>query len=245
MAITVASGDTPCEASGLRRGVPAWDFPTRAFKWTLVLLVMDAWVSNKYGSAAPYWHKWNGYFILVLVVFRVLWGFFGGSTAIFSSFVVSPAQLASYIRNLVSGRAGLYLGHNPLGGVIIVLMLILVAFQATTGLFSSDSDHLIIEGPLAFKLSEANVDQVSRLHSFGFNLILGLTILHIAGNLFHDIVKKEGLILAMLSGRKREALYVDQSAAKFGSARIAVFCLGFAGLIVFGAILALGGKLFI
>jgi cytochrome b len=207
------------------------------------LLIIDAWTSNKFGSATPYWHKWNGYFILVLIVFRFLWGFFGGSTAVFSSFIASPPRIAAYARCLISGKAGLYLGHNPIGGLIIAVMLSLVAFQCTTGLFSSDPDHLIIEGPLAFKLSDASVDQVSRLHGLGFNLILGLSILHIAGNLFHDLFKKEGLILAMLTGRKRAAVYTDQSAAKFGSVRTALLCLGFAVLIVFGTIFALGGKL--
>lgn len=135
----------------------AWDGPTRLFKWALVLLVFDGWLSNSYGDGYPYWHKWNGYAALVLIVFRLLWGFVGGSTARFSAFVAAPRRAFAYGLALLRGRNPRYLGHNPLGGWMVVALLAAVGLQATTGLFSADADRLIIEGPLAGRVSDAAV----------------------------------------------------------------------------------------
>src|SRR3954465_728097 len=95
------------EQSGLARStVPAWDLPTRLFKWTLVLLVLLGWVSHRYGDVTLTWHTWNGYAVLILLVFRLLWGVFGSSTARFSTWVPRP-------RAVVCGRVGGGVGSPP------------------------------------------------------------------------------------------------------------------------------------
>ena len=77
----------------VRTSVRAWDLPTCLFKWSLVLLVFMAWASDKFGGANPDWHKWNGYAILVLILFRVFRGFAGGSTARFSAAALASRKL--------------------------------------------------------------------------------------------------------------------------------------------------------
>src|SRR5262249_6787679 len=193
--------------SGAR--VLAWDGPTRAFKWLLVLLVAGGWLSNKFGAGFPAWHKWNGYAVLVLIVFRLIWGFAGGSTARFSAFVAGPAASIAYIRAQIAGRPVKYLGHNPLGGWMIMALLAAVATQCLTGLYAADEDRLIIAGPLAKTVADAAVDFAARWHHRIFGVIEILAVLHIAANAFYTLVKRDPLIPAMVTGRKPAEHFED------------------------------------
>ena len=222
----------------------AWDGPTRLFKWTLVALVVDGWVSNAYGGAVPAWHKWNGYAALVLVVFRLLWGLVGGSTARFSNFLAGPARALSYGRALLGGGGRSYLGHNPLGGWMIVVLLALVGAQAFSGLFSADEDRIVIEGPLASLVADSTVTFFARWHHRIFDAILIFATVHIAANVAYTFVKRDPLIKAMIVGRKPAADYADQHAAVPGSWTMAAACLVLAAIIVFGALLLAGVRTF-
>jgi cytochrome b len=214
----------------------AWDGPTRLFKWTLVLIVFDGWLSNKYGAGVPAWHKYNGYSALVLIVFRVLWGFAGGSTARFSNFVVGPGKLRSYMRG-----GAKYLGHNPLGGLMVVGLLLLVAAQAMTGLFAADEDRLIIEGPLARTVSDNAVDFAARWHGRIFDVLEIAIVVHIAANIIYALFRREPLVRAMVTGDKPAEDYADMASAIPGSWSRAAACLAIAAVLVFGTIYAAGG----
>ena len=216
--------------------VLAWDGPTRLFKWMLVLVVFDGWLSNRYGASITAWHKWNGYAALVLVVFRILWGFGGGSTARFSNFVVGPRRLLSYL-----GGGAKYLGHNPLGGLMVIALLLLVAAQATTGLFSADEDRLIIEGPLARTVPDNVVDFAARWHQRIFELLEIGIALHIAANVIYALVRREPLIRAMVTGSKPAADYADMAASAPGPWGRAAACLIAAAVLVFGTLYVAGG----
>ena len=223
--------------------VLAWDAPTRVFKWLLVLLVVDGWLSNKFGPDIPAWHKWNGYAVLVLIVFRLLWGFVGGSTARFSAFVTGPATAIAYIRAQLVGRPLRYLGHNPLGGWMIVALLAVVAAQCLTGLYAADEDRLIIEGPLAKTVADATVDFAARWHHRIFDAIEILAVLHIAANVFYTFVKRDPLIPAMVTGGKPAEDFADMPTAVPGSWARAALCLVAAIALVFGTITLAGGRI--
>lgn len=220
--------------------VLAWDAPTRLFKWALAVLVVDAWLSNKYGAATPAWHIWNGYAVLVAVVFRVLWGLVGGSTARFSHFV-RPWKALLYLPSLLRVPGTKYLGHNPLGGLWIVAMLALCFLQGALGLYASDEDRVVIEGPLATTVSNATVDAATHWHGVVFDAIIWLAVLHLAAVFLYDAVKGHGLLPAMIRGTKPDAPYADEREAVPGSPVTAVLCLLAAIGIVFGAIALLGG----
>ncbi len=220
--------------------VRAWDLPTRLFKWSLVFLVAMAWISNKYGGGVPRWHKWNGYAILVLVVFRLLWGFAGGSTTRFSAFLPTPRRILAYLASLLRGQPLHYLGHNPLGAGMIILLLLTVGAVGGLGLFSADADRLVIEGPLTNVVSDSFVSQASRLHRLGFDLLLVLIGLHVMANLCYDVLKREGLILAMISGAKQKGDYADMRESQPGSWLAALVCLATAVAIVLGGIFIFG-----
>ncbi|WP_395667080.1 cytochrome b/b6 domain-containing protein [Methylocella sp.] len=224
--------------------VVAWDLPTRLFKWSLVALIALAWVSDKYGGATPGWHKANGYAVLVLVVFRALWGFFGGASARFSSFAPTPRKLAAYLRAARAGRPLHYLGHNPLGSLMVFALLAIVAAQAVTGLYSGDADRLFIEGPLAATVSDAAVVTATRAHRFIFDAILVLVAVHVAAVVYYDLVRREGLARAMVTGKKPAAAYADMAECAPARPFAALACLAAAAALVFGTILALGGRAF-
>ena len=222
--------------------VLAWDFPTRAFKWTLVLLVASAWASNKFGASMPGWHKWTGYAILVLVVFRILWGFVGGSTARFVNFVSGPGAALSYGLAFLQGRTPKYLGHNPLGGAMVMALIVMLGAQSILGLYAGDEDRLIIDGPLARTVSDSAVAFAARWHHRVFDLLKILIVLHVLANLYYAFIKREPLIKGMATGYKPAAAYVDQPQAQAGSPMAAAVCLIAALAIVFGGVLAFGGR---
>jgi cytochrome b len=221
----------------------AWDGPTRLFKWTLVALVLDGWVSNAFGGSLPAWHKWNGYAILVLLVFRLLWGFVGGSTARFSAFVPGPSAVLGYLKATVGGQSVKYLGHNPLGALMVLALLAIVTAQCLTGLYAADEDRLIIEGPLAKTVTDATVTWASHWHHRFFTALEALVVFHILANALHQLVKRDPLVSAMVTGEKPAARYVDQTQARPGSWTVAGACLLVSAVIVFGGIVLAGGRI--
>jgi cytochrome b len=228
--------------------VRAWDIPTRLFHWTLVLLIFCSWASfefaEKLGDTSLKWHRWNGYAILVLVVFRLLWGFVGSSTSRFVNFVRWPWVAAGYGLDLLRGRDRHFLGHNPLGTYMVLALLALVAGQGILGLYTLEHNDLVA-GPLKITASEEWVKRASYLHVRGFNVILAFAALHVLANVLYGVVKKDPLITAMITGKKPADDYEDEAEARLaGSAAVrALICLAVAAGIVFGGITALGGKI--
>ncbi len=221
--------------------VSAWDLPTRLFKWALVACVAVGWASDKLGGGTPEVHVVNGRIMLVLVLFRILWGFVGGSTARFSSFVAAPGAAIAYGLALLKGREGHYLGHNPLGGWMVVLLLVLCGAMGVTGLFNADTDRMIIEGPLVKAASEATIDLAHKLHHKIFDVLLIAIVLHVAAVVFHAVVKKERLVPAMVTGKKPAGAYVDAAQATPGAVALAIGCLATAWAIVHLGIRMAGG----
>lgn len=180
--------------------LPAWDLPLRLFHWMLVVLLVFSVATALIGGNLMIWHLRSGYAILGLLAFRLVWGFAGSPTARFSSFVRGPRAVAAYVRAIVARRPAFHLGHNPLGGWMVLLMLSAVLFQAATGLFANDD--IATEGPLYGYVSKALSDRLTRLHKLNANLLYGLAALHVAAILFYGIVRRENLVLPMITGRK-------------------------------------------
>jgi cytochrome b len=195
---------------GQDRTVSVWDLPVRLFHWILVGLIATSWITAEIGGNAMAIHQWSGFGILTLVLFRLLWGFFGGGYARFSSFVRSPAKALAYARALAGGRPPFFPGHNPLGGWMVLTLLASLLLQAGTGLFANDD--IMTEGPLARHVSSAASDLLSKVHEINFKVLLTLAGLHIAAALFYLLAKRDNLILPMIHGRKRLPAGFDQEA---------------------------------
>lgn len=184
----------------------------RAFHWTLVALIATSWVSAEIGGNAMQLHEWSGFTILTLVLFRLLWGFLGGTHARFKAFVRGPREVWAYAASLLRGRPAFHAGHNPLGGWMILALLASLLVQAGTGLFANDD--IMAEGPLAKHVSKQTSDLLSKVHEANFDLLLALILLHVAAVLYYLVVKHDNLIVPMLTGRKHLPEGVDPPTAQ-------------------------------
>lgn len=171
---------------------PLWDIPTRLFHWLIVVCIPLSWWSaenEKYEL-----HEWLGYTVIVLVVSRVAWGFFGSRHSRFGDFLVGPRSILAYLR----GGGAASPGHNPLGGWSVVALLSLLLVQAISGLFNSDD--VFFTGPFYYGASVALRDAMGLVHELAFDLLLALVALHILAVLYHQYVRKEPLVQAMVRG---------------------------------------------
>ena len=197
--------------------IVVWDLPTRLFHWALVALIAFSWWSAEEEHVE--WHMWSGYAVLTLLLFRLLWGLFGSSTARFANFIKGPAAVMAYLRDTRGWRA---IGHSPIGALSVIALLGLTFLQAATGLFNSDNDGLY-EGPLAPLVSFDVADAAHDLHELVFNLLLVFIGLHIAALLFYRLVLGKKLVGPMISGKA--ALDPDAEPMRPGRWWAALLCL--------------------
>ncbi|MFL6785087.1 MAG: cytochrome b/b6 domain-containing protein [Sphingomicrobium sp.] len=184
-------GDAPLSrARGPEQAV--WDLPVRLVHWLLAILIGFSWWSVR--NHHTDWHIWSGCAILTLLVFRLLWGLVGSSTARFSNFVRGPRAIGDYFRGRWSGA-----GHNPLGAMSVVAILAALAVQVGLGLISQDEDGLYA-GPLYRLVGTDASDSARDIHELWFNAILGLIALHVAAILFYRI-RGRHLTKPMVTGR--------------------------------------------
>ena len=181
--------------------VKIWDVPVRVVHWALVALIAFSWWSGKEGGLTITYHMWSGYAILTLLIFRVVWGFVGSTHARFADFIYAPRAMLAYARSLTGRRAAVYAGHNPMGGVSAILMLLALLVQAGTGLFSNDA--VLSEGPLYRYVAQETGDWMTTIHNYNVYVILALVGVHIFAVLYYLFYKRENLIGAMFTGRKR------------------------------------------
>jgi len=186
---------------GAGGAVRVWDLPTRLFHWVLVALIVLLYATGEYDVLDMRWHFWAGYATLALLLFRVLWGFLGSQTSRFRDFVRGPFAVAAYVRALFSTNRKPSVGHNPLGGWSVLALLLCVAVQSVTGLFSSD--EIDSDGPFVAHVSVKTVKLMTRLHNWNENVLLLLIALHVAAVLFYLLVKHDNLITPMFTGRKQ------------------------------------------
>jgi cytochrome b len=177
-------------SAALRAGtatIRVWDPFVRAFHWLLALSFAVAWLS---GERPERLHEFAGYVAGALVAARVAWGFLGTRYARFSQFVRSPNVVADYLKSVAAGSERRFVGHNPAGGAMIVVLLASIAATATTGwMLTTD----------AFWGSVP----VQRLHSVLAHVVLLLVLAHICGVAFASLRHRENLARAMVIGDKR------------------------------------------
>ncbi|MDY6948674.1 MAG: cytochrome b/b6 domain-containing protein [Pseudomonadota bacterium] len=178
--------------------IRVWDWPVRLTHWLFVFCIVVSWWSAE--QRVMQWHLYSGYTLLGLLIFRIYWGFAGSSSARFSHFLRGPSGVMAYLRE--SREAHRDAGHNPLGGWSVAAMLVLMLVQVSIGLFVSDVDGLE-SGPLSHLVSFDTSRTLAEIHELVFNVILTLIGLHIVAILFYLLVKRDNLIVAMLTGRRR------------------------------------------
>lgn len=189
-----------------RKPVRVWDLPVRLFHWLLLLLLMAMWLTGEQREIET--HTRIGVAVLGLVVFRILWGFLGSETARFRHFVKSPAAVLGYL----GGRVPHRIGHNPLGGWSVALILLTLLAQCTLGLFAHDVDGME-SGPLSYLVSYDTADLARIWHNRLFNLVLALAAIHITAVFTYLFVKGDNILLPMVTGERDLPEPVHQPAA--------------------------------
>jgi cytochrome b len=174
-----------------------WDLPLRIFHWLLVLAFTVAYLTEEELLDI---HVWAGYLVFALLVFRFVWGFVGSYYSRFSSFLCTPASAIEYFKTVVALRSKRYLGHNPAGAAMIVLLLLSLLMTTLSGFAVYGADQNL--GPLA-AIGSANEKTWETLHEFFANFTLALVIAHIAGVAIESFIHKESLAKAMMTGNKK------------------------------------------
>lgn len=171
-----------------------WDVPTRLSHWLLVGLLGFSWWSAEVGEMA--WHQYSGLALCALLLFRLIWGVIGSNSARFTHFLKSPRSVVAYLTSSGPWRG---LGHNPVGGWSVIILLLLLASQIVTGLFAVDVDG-IESGPLSYMASFDQGRLSAGIHEINFNVLLALAGIHIIAIFFYLFVRKRNLIRAMVTG---------------------------------------------
>ena len=163
-----------------------WDVPTRVFHWSLAVSFFGAFLTAESERLRDI-HVVLGYTVFGLIAFRVLWGLIGTRYARFSSFVQGPAAVLAYLKSLLTGRPQHYVGHNPVGGWVIVALLAMGLLSGMTGYAT---------------YNEIGGEWLEELHEGVANGMLNLVFLHIAGVVVSSWLHRENLVRAMFSGYK-------------------------------------------
>lgn len=196
--------------------IKVWDIAVRVFHWTLLVVFFVAYFS---GDEEDLLHVYAGYGVLALVAFRIVWGFVGTRHARFADFVYGPAATLRYVRSIFSSRPLHYLGHNPLGGWMVVALLLGLIGTCWSGLEAYGQEG---HGPLAQhgrllvssasandeedgeRKGEAEADEFwEEIHEAFSNATLVLVFLHVAGVLIASAIHRENLVKAMITGYKK------------------------------------------
>ena len=192
--------------------IRVWDLPTRMFHWALAALVVFSFTTGKIGGDWMDWHLKSGYAILALLGFRIAWGLVGSDTARFARFLRGPRTAFAYARETLAGRHPFVAGHNPLGGWMVLAMLLALSFQATTGLFSDD--QIATQGPLAVKVSDEMVSRMSALHAANEWVLVALVALHVIAIATYRWAWNAHLVGPMVHGRMAAPAQASQPAMR-------------------------------
>ena len=177
-----------------------WDLPLRIFHRLFALTIAGSWYTSEHSSDFIEYHMLLGYFALGLLVFRISWGLVGPKHARFSQFIPSFKTLINYLTCIKQNKKHYSPGHNPLGALMVILMIVLISLQAVSGLFINDD--VFSSGPYYGSIAPEIEKIMSFLHHNLFDIMIVSIILHLSAITYYWKIKKENLILPMITGKK-------------------------------------------
>jgi cytochrome b len=184
--------------SNSARVVRVWDLPVRLFHWLIVALVAAAYATWRLNWIV--WHGWIGDLVLALVLFRLLWGFFGSETARFSNFLARPEIVFQHLKYVFLREPDRQVGHNPAGGWMVLLLLALLLAEALTGIYVAND--IADVGPLTAVVPAAAANAVDASHAILWNVLLAAITAHVLAIAGYAAVKGQDLVRPLISGMK-------------------------------------------
>lgn len=181
-----------------RRAILVWDLPTRLFHWAAAALIAIAYITYRLGWMD--WHAWAGDAVLTLVVFRLLWGFFGSDTSRFSRFVAAPRAAFAHLRRLFLREPDRQVGHNAAGGWMVLLLLALVLGEAVSGVYVQND--VANQGPLSDITPARIANAITASHWIFWDALLAAIALHILAIAAYATAKGQDLVRPMITGVK-------------------------------------------
>lgn len=180
--------------------VLVWDWPIRLSHWLMVLLFTGLIVTGKLQGDYLQYHFYLGYSLSAVIIFRLIYGLYGSHHARFSQFIRGPKEVFEYFLGLLKRQPKTHMGHNPVGALMVILLLVLITLQWFAGLFTSD--EVFWFGPLNQYANDHWISIMRDIHHTLPNILLLLVGLHTLAVLYHELCLKERLILAMIHGKK-------------------------------------------
>lgn len=172
---------------GTAVAVPVWDLGVRLFHWSLVVCVALNSLVLEEGKDA---HQWVGYAAFGLVLARVLWGFVGSRHARFAAFFPTPSRVWRPLSALRRGHVQAYVGHSPLGAVMMLTLMALVLALGVTGWMQGLDAYF-------------GEEWLQELHEALATLLWICVGLHVLAALLLGRLERVGLVWAMVTGVKR------------------------------------------
>lgn len=188
-----------------------WDIFIRIFHFFLIYAMIGAYISFEKGHIEH--HALWGITILSLLVFRILWGVLGSYPARFKNFIFSIPEIFSYLKDFFKSSSQKYYGHNPIGGLSVMAMILCIFLQSLSGL--AMTDDIFFEAPFYAVFPENILSIIDIIHRQNFNIILFLIGVHIFAVFFYLLFKQENLIMPMVTGYKKTQSIEHQKDAHF------------------------------
>ena len=170
-----------------KQSILVWDIPTRVFHWLLVICFAGAWLTSE-SERLQMIHYAFGYSACALVLFRLFWGIMGTRYARFTQFLKGPAEMMKHAKGLLSGDQHSTPGHNPVGGIVMVGLMLLILLIGLTGYFS---------------VKEFLGDLMGEAHEAIASLALAVVVVHVAAAIIMSLLQKENLVRSMVTGKKQ------------------------------------------
>ena len=186
----------PIDANSIK----VWDILVRLFHWSLVLGFIIAYLTED-DYLTP--HVYAGYFIIVLLAIRLIWGLIGTQYARFSDFIYSPSTIKQFIKDTLQFKAKRYIGHNPAGGAMVILMMLSLIVTTITGMAVYAAEDQ--SGPLVDLLGQVShfwEEAFEEVHELFSNFTLLLILIHVSGVVFESLMHRENLVKSMITGVK-------------------------------------------
>jgi cytochrome b len=184
--------------SNTSRVVRVWDAPIRVFHWLVVALVAAAYATWRLDWMV--WHGWVGDLLLALLLFRLLWGFFGSETARFSRFLTSPRMAFQHLRYALLREPDRQVGHNPAGGWMVLFLLALLLAETLTGIYVAND--IADVGPLTGIVPAAVANAIDASHAILWDVLLVAIVLHVLAIFGYAVVKGQNLLRPLITGTK-------------------------------------------